>query len=128
MVNLPSSICLALIAIPNSLPLALTFYILRIITWNTDVAPRNAFVTNSVPPNERTFIMGKINVIRAVTTSIGPLLTGILVRQNLFDVSLILAGILKGGVFTIGFWLCFRGKEAAQRKQIRENEETEESS
>lgn len=128
MVNLPSSICLALIAIPNSLPLALTFFVLRIITWNTDVAPRNAFVANSVPPNERTFIMGKINVIRAITTSIGPLLTGILVRNNLFDLSLILAGILKGGGFTLGLWFCFGGKEAKQQKRIAENDETEESS
>lgn len=128
MVNLPSSICLALIAIPNSLPLALTFFVLRVITWNMDVAPRNAFVSQSVPPKERTFIMGKINVIRGITTSVGPLLTGIMVRNHIFGLSLVLAGILKGGGFTLGLWFCFGGKEAAQRKRITKADETQESS
>ncbi|CAG8248750.1 unnamed protein product [Penicillium salamii] len=122
--HMPSAICLALISVPSTLPLALTFLVLRACSQNMDVAPRSAFLAAALPADKRTAIMGAVNVVKTTSQSMGPLLTGILSRNGHFGVSFIIAGCLKV-VYDLGMLFSFAGKEAARRKQTsQEDEET----
>lgn len=121
--HLPSAICLSLISVPNNLPLALTFLVLRACSQSMDVAPRSAFLAAALPSDKRTAIMGAVNVVKTTTQSLGPLLTGILARNNMFGVSFIIAGCLKV-VYDLGMLFTFAGKEVEKRKQAaQENDE-----
>jgi sugar phosphate permease len=122
--HLPSAICLAMISIPNSLPLALTFLVLRACSQQMDVAPRSAFLAAVLPKDKRTAIMGSVNVVKTTTQSLGPLLTGILARNNLFGVSFIIAGSLKV-VYDLGMLATFASKEAEKRKQTAQENDSE---
>ncbi|KAK4234099.1 putative permeases of the major facilitator superfamily [Achaetomium macrosporum] len=124
--HLPSAICLSLIAVPNDLPLALTFLILRASTQSMDVAPRSAFLAAALPPSKRTAIMGAVNVVKTTAQSLGPLLTGVLARNNLFGLAFIIAGILKA-TYDLGMLVSFGGKEAAERKRAAAQRTEEEA-
>ncbi|KAJ5337125.1 uncharacterized protein N7506_005147 [Penicillium brevicompactum] len=124
--HLPSAICLAMISVPSSLPLALTFLILRACSQNMDVAPRSAFLAAALPSDKRTAIMGAVNVVKTTSQSTGPLLTGILSRNGHFGVSFIVAGCLKV-VYDLGMLFSFAGKEAARRTQVAQEQAEEES-
>lgn len=117
--HLPSAICLSLIAVPSSLPLALTFLILRACTQSMDVVPRSAFLAAALPADKRTAIMGSVNVVKTTSQSLGPLLTGVLARLNYFGLSFILAGCLKV-TYDLGMLFSFAGKESRQRRQREE--------
>ncbi|KAJ5611508.1 hypothetical protein N7528_008613 [Penicillium herquei] len=120
--HLPSTICLTLIPVPNNLPAALTFLVLRACSQNMDVAPRGAFLAAALPSDKRTAIMGSVNVVKTTAQSLGPLLTGILSRNNMFGVSFMIAGCLKM-VYDLGMLVSFAGKEAATRKAAQESDE-----
>lgn len=121
--HLPSAVALSLISVPNSLPLALTFLVLRACSQNMDVAPRSAFLAAALPSDKRTAVMGAVNVVKTTSQSMGPLLTGILARNGMFGVSFIIAGILKV-VYDLGMLVSFAGKEAEKRKQtVQENDD-----
>ncbi|KAL2014906.1 hypothetical protein VTK56DRAFT_7082 [Thermocarpiscus australiensis] len=121
--HLPSAICLSLVSVPNSLPLALTFLFLRACLQNMDVAPRSAFLAAALPPSKRTAIIGAVNVVKTTAQSLGPLLTGVLARNNMFGLAFIIAGILKV-TYDLGMLVSFRRKEAANRKRAaQENRE-----
>lgn len=123
--HLPSAVALSLISVPNSLPLALTFLVLRACSQNMDVAPRSAFLAAALPSDKRTAVMGAVNVVKTTSQSMGPLLTGILARNGMFGVSFIIAGILKV-VYDLGMLVSFAGKEAEKRKQtVQENDDEE---
>jgi sugar phosphate permease len=114
--HLPSSICLALLPVPNDLPLALALLIFRACTQSMDSAPRTAFLAAALPSDKRTAIMGAVNVVRSTTQSLGPLLTGILARNNMFGLAFVLAGTLKV-VYDLGMLASFAGKEVAKPRQ-----------
>ncbi|KAJ5633059.1 hypothetical protein N7490_009398 [Penicillium lividum] len=120
--HLPSAICLLLISVPNNLPLALTFLVLRACSQSMDVAPRSAFLAAALPSDKRTAIMGAVNVVKTTTQSLGPLITGILARNNMFGISFIIAGGCKI-VYDLGMLFTFAPKEAEQRKRAQENDE-----
>jgi len=123
--HLPSAVCLALISVPNNLPLALTFLVLRACSQSMDVAPRAAFLAAALPSDKRTAIMGAVNVVKTTTQSLGPLITGILSRNNMFGVSFMLAGGLKV-VYDLGMLFTFAPKEAEQRKRAAAAQENDE--
>ncbi|KAF1984028.1 MFS general substrate transporter [Aulographum hederae CBS 113979] len=114
--HLPSSIFLSLMAIPNSLPLAMTFLILRACTQSMDTAPRTAFLAAMVLPNERTAVMGAINVIKTSAQSLGPLITGILAGENRFWVAFVTAGVLKV-TYDLGMLAVFVRHESREETQ-----------
>lgn len=120
--HLPSAVCLALISVPSSLPLALTFLILRASSQSMDVAPRSAFLAAALPADKRTAIMGAVNVVKTTSQSMGPLLTGILARNGLFGVSFMIAGCLKV-VYDLGMLASFAGKEAPRKRTAQEADE-----
>lgn len=86
-----------------------------------DVAPRSAFLAAALPPDQRTAIMGTINVVKTCSQSVGPLLTGVLAGRGYFYVSFVVAGILKA-IYDIGMLLTFGGKESEERSKRRQEE------
>ncbi|KAJ5219749.1 hypothetical protein N7468_008953 [Penicillium chermesinum] len=114
--HLPSAICLLLVPVPAQLPLALTFLVLRACSQSMDVAPRSAFLAAVLPPDRRTAIMGAVNVVKTITSSIAPLITGILSRNGKLGISFMIAGSLKV-IYDLGILFTFASKEAAERKR-----------
>ncbi|KAH8817093.1 major facilitator superfamily domain-containing protein [Xylogone sp. PMI_703] len=114
--HLPSSIALALIPIPNSLNLAMLFLILRACTQSMDAAPRSAFLAAVVLPNERTAILGLINVVKTSAQSLGPYITGILAGRDLFWVAFVAAGSLKA-TYDLGMLAVFAGHKTREERE-----------
>lgn len=134
--HLPSSIFLALIPIPNSLPLAMTFLILRSCTQSMDVAPRSAFIAAVVLPNERTAVMGLFNITKTSAMTLGPTITGILANKGLIWIAFVTAGTLKA-TYDLGMLAVFAGhksvedrneeqRRAEEEERLRESEDPNE--
>jgi len=80
-----------------------------------DVAPRTAFLAAVVLPTERTAVMGTVNVVKTISQSFGPLITGILVQRNLFWVVFLVAGCLKA-TYDIGMLVVFVGHKTRDER------------
>lgn len=113
--HLPSAIALALIPIPDNVHFAMLFLILRSCTQSMDVAPRSAFLAAVILPNERTAVMGLINVIKTSASSIGPSITGVLAERGLFWISFVIAGSLKA-TYDLGVLAVFAGHVSREDK------------
>lgn len=124
--HLPSSIFLALIPVPSSLPLALVFFILRASTASMDGAPRSAFVAAVIRPNERTSMIGLMNVVKTSAQALGPFITGVLANHQLFWVAFLLAGTLKA-TYDLGLLAIFAGHKTIEERdeEARQAEERE---
>ena len=60
-----------------------------------DVAPRQSFVAGIVLPEERTIMLGVVNVVKSLAASFGPLATGYLAANEMWRWSFFLCGGLK---------------------------------
>ncbi|KAI1387487.1 MFS general substrate transporter [Hypoxylon trugodes] len=123
--HLPSQIFRALLGIPSDIHLALLFLILNSSTQSMDSAPRAAFLAAIVLPEERTVVMGTVNVVKTTAQSLGPILTGVLVDRNLFWVSFLCSGGLKI-LYDIGLLAFFKEKEREREQAERQRIEDEE--
>jgi sugar phosphate permease len=125
--HLPGAILLALIPIPSSLTVAMTFIILRSCIQSMDIAPRSAFLAAVVLPNERTAVMGVINVVKTASQSLGPLITGILAGHQLFWVAFVAAGTCKV-IYDLGMLAVFVNHKTHDdtAEERRRNEDTSE--
>lgn len=114
--HLPSALFLALIPVPSNLGLAMTFLVLRSCTQSMDQAPRQAFLAAAVLPSERTAVMGIVNVVRTLSQSGGPVMTGWLAGMNKFWVAFLIAGALKAGydLAMLKMFLGFRSREEVE--------------
>jgi len=61
-----------------------------------DQAPRSAFLSIVVLPQERTAVMGLVNILKTLSQSAGPWTTGLLAGHGHFWVAFVAAGSLKG--------------------------------
>jgi hypothetical protein len=122
--HLPSAVALALIPIPSSLSFAMSFLILRSCTQSMDVAPRSAFLAAAVHPNERTAVMGIINMVKTSSQSLGPLITGLLAGVDMFWVAFVMAGSLKA-TYDLGMLAVFAGHRT-QEERLADQLEAEE--
>lgn len=93
--HLPTSIMLATIPLPSSLWPSFTILIVRSLLVTMDQAPRTAFLSIIVPKNERTAVMGIVNVVKTLSQSAGPVVTGIFSQRGSFALSFFIAGGLK---------------------------------
>ncbi|KAL8826146.1 MAG: hypothetical protein Q9170_007514 [Blastenia crenularia] len=114
--HLPSAIFLALIPLPGNAFVAMTFLVLRSCTQNMDQAPRQAFLAAAVLPSERTAVMGVVNVVRTLSQSGGPVVTGWLAGMKKFWIAFLLAGALKGGydLAMLKMFLGYKSREEAE--------------
>jgi hypothetical protein len=60
-----------------------------------DQAPRSAFLSAVVLPDERTAVMGIVNTVKTMSQSSGPFLTGSLAESGRFWIAFVFAGALK---------------------------------
>ncbi|KAH6894669.1 major facilitator superfamily domain-containing protein [Thelonectria olida] len=114
--HLPSAVFLALIPIPNNISLSMTFLILRSCTQSMDVAPRSAFLAAIILPQERTAVMGLMNVLKTLAQSVGPSVTGALVHSNLFWVAFLCSGSLKAA-YDLGVLTLFKSHEHDRHRE-----------
>ncbi|TRX95546.1 hypothetical protein FHL15_003504 [Xylaria flabelliformis] len=114
--HLPSQIFRALIGIPDNVHIALLFCIINASTASMDTAPRSAFLATIILPEERTAVMGTLNVVKTTASSLGPLITGLLVDHNLYWVSFVASGSLKA-LYDVGILIFFRHKEKERAKE-----------
>lgn len=104
--HLPSAILLALVPFPGSLGLTVTLLVLRASLSSMDQAPRSAFLSAIVLPNERTAVMGIVNTVKTMSQSSGPLLTGLMAANSRFWIAFLVAGTLKAS-YDIGLLTVF---------------------
>jgi hypothetical protein len=52
-------------------------------------APRQAFLATAVPPGEPTIVMGIANVVKTLSQSLGPVVTGALAQRGKFWVAFV---------------------------------------
>jgi hypothetical protein len=95
--HLPSAIFLLLFPLPSHLLWAMIILVARYILATMDQAPRSAFLSAVVLPEERTAVMGIVNVGKSLSQSAGPLVTGVLASGGRFWVAFVVAGSLKIG-------------------------------
>lgn len=90
-----------------------------------DQAPRQAFLAAAVLPGERTAVMGIVNVVKTLSQSGGPVVTGSLAGVGRFGVAFVVAGGLKAGydLSMLGLFLGFRGREDEEDREGGEREE-----
>jgi predicted MFS family arabinose efflux permease len=93
--HLPSAIFLGLLPVPTSLGPTVALLLARASLNSMDQAPRSAFIAAVVRPDERTAVMGIVNVLKILAQSGGPSLTGWLAGNELFGVAFMVAGALK---------------------------------
>jgi MFS family permease len=93
--HLPSSVFLALLPVPAGLPWTILLLVGRSVLNSMDQAPRSAFLSLIVLPEERTAVMGVVNILKTLAQSAGPSVTGILAGHGRFWVAFVAAGSLK---------------------------------
>lgn len=86
-----------------------------------DVAPRSAFLAAIILPNERTVVIGLMNVAKTTAQSLGPLITGLLADSDYFWVAFIMAGSLKV-CYDLGFLALFKHREHAAARARNQQE------
>ncbi|KAI0438394.1 major facilitator superfamily domain-containing protein [Xylaria telfairii] len=114
--HLPSQVFRALIGVSDNVHIALLFCILNASTASMDTAPRSAFLATIILPEERTAVMGTLNVVKTTASSLGPLITGLLVDHNLYWVSFVASGSLKA-LYDVGILIFFRHKEKQRERE-----------
>jgi hypothetical protein len=107
--HLPSSIFLALLPVPNELPLTICFLVGRAVLNSMDQAPRSAFLSLVVRAEERTAVMGIVNILKTLSQSGGPWVTGVLAGRGHFWVAFVAAGSLKAA-YDVLLLVFFAGK------------------
>lgn len=104
--HLPSAILLALLPIPGSLAITICLLVGRASLNSMDQAPRSAFLSAVVLPAERTAVMGIANVVKTLSQSGGPVITGFLAGHSRFWVAFVTAGALKAA-YDVGLLVMF---------------------
>lgn len=93
--HLPSAVCLALFSLPDSKALSIVLLVARSSLASMDQAPRSAFISAVVLPNERTAVLGIVNTVKTSSSSLGPFITGALASGDKFWLAFVVAGCLK---------------------------------
>jgi hypothetical protein len=81
--------------VPSGLSLTICLLVGRSVLNSMDQAPRSAFLSLIVLPEERTAVMGVVDILKTLAQSSGPSLTGILAGHDRFWVAFVVAGSLK---------------------------------
>jgi hypothetical protein len=125
--HLPSSIFLALLPVPSGLPLTICLLVGRSVLNSMDQAPRSAFLSLIVLPEERTAVMGVVNILKTLAQSSGPSVTGLLAGHGHFWVAFVVAGSLKAA-YDVMLLVFFGGKIHPRKNETDEVDESSDSS
>lgn len=112
--HLPSSLFLGTLPAAPNLGLTIALLIGRSMMSSMDQAPRSAFISMVVLPQERTAVMGIVNTLKILSQSAGPWITGVLAGGGRFWVAFVVAGALKASydVLLLGM---FGGRVSARK-------------
>ncbi len=128
--HIPASIALSLVPFPSSVVVVMALMVFRASTNSMDQAPRQAFLAAAVLPEERTAVMGMVNVVKTLSQSLGPVVTGTLAGRGKFWIAFVVAGALKLAydVLMLALFLGYRTQEerAEERLDFGLQEEEEE--
>lgn len=106
--HLPSAILLGLIPFPSPGPLgtmvSMAILALRACTQSMDQAPRQAFLAAVMRPEERTAILGIVNIVKTLAQAGGIGTSGILAAQRSWRVMLGSAGLMKVSYDLLILW------------------------
>lgn len=118
--HIPASVALTLVPFPSSVVVVMALLIFRASTSSMDQAPRQAFLAAAVLPQERTAVMGFVNVVKTLSQSLGPVLTGMLAQRGKFWLAFVVAGSLKIGydVLMLGMFLGYRTQEERAERGV----------
>ncbi|KAF2855045.1 ADC synthase [Plenodomus tracheiphilus IPT5] len=116
--HLPASIFLALLPAPSSLAPTIFLLVGRSVLNSMDQAPRSAFLSLVVLPEERTAVMGVVNILKTLSQSSGPSVTGVLAGLERFWVAFVVAGSLKG-VYDLLLLVYFGGRVGRREEGVR---------
>jgi MFS family permease len=129
--HVPASIALALIPVPGTAVFAILLLFFRACTNSMDQSPRQAFLAAAVLPGERTAVMGAVNVVKTLSQSVGPAVTGVFAERSLFWMAFVVAGALKllYDVLILAMFLGHRTPEdrAEEERLASESESRDES-
>lgn len=120
--HLPSAVFLGLIPIPGAggigTWLAMGFLSLRACTQSMDQAPRQAFLAAAVKTEERTAILGVVNIVKTIAQAGGIGSSGVLAARKLWLVMLGGAGLMKAIYDLLILWtfLGVRDREDEDRE------------
>lgn len=108
--HLPSALFAGSIPLAgNNLPVAMMLLLLRAATNSMDVVPRTAFLSVVVKSDERTRVMGMVNIVKTLTRSVGPVFVGRLSENGMLWISFIIGGLLESsydiGLFASFYWI-----------------------
>lgn len=117
--HLPSAILLAMIPIPDSSPIgtgfAVSFLSVRSLMASMDQAPRTAFLSAVMMPEERTAVMGVVNTIKTFSQGIGTFVTGWLGGKGRMGDAFFIAGLMKI-LYDLSLLMFLRGKVSQRIK------------
>ena len=117
--NLPASILIALVPVPSQAPIAMSLLVFRSFFYDLEQAPRQAFFAASVLPEERTAVMGMINIFRTLCQAIGPMITGRLAGAGVLWMAFVARGVLKlvYSVLLVALFYRHQGRDAEQERR-----------
>ncbi|KAF1942621.1 major facilitator superfamily MFS_1 [Clathrospora elynae] len=104
--HLPSSIASAFIPLPSTVGWTVGLLLFRAALNSMDQAPRTAFIAAVVKPEERTGVMGITSMLRTLSSSVGPSITGLLSGYGTFWVAFLATGICRI-IYDLGLWVLF---------------------
>lgn len=118
--HIPASLALTLFPFPNNVVVVIALMVIRASTNSMDQAPRQAFLAAAVLPGERTAVMGTVNVVKTLSQSVGPVVTGTLSGRGKFWIAFVMAGSLKIAydVLMLGMFLGYRTQEERAEQMI----------
>lgn len=93
--HLPANVCLVLVPLAPTLPLAVALLLLRSALSQMDVPTRSSYVMAVVPAAERAAAASVTSVPRSLAAAASPMLAGSLLATSSFGWPLVLAGALK---------------------------------
>ena len=83
-----------------------------------DGPPRSAFLAAVILPDERTAVMGWMNVAKSTAQSLSPTLTGMLADRKLLWVAFVCAGALKA-CYDLGMLALFKNHDRDRAGEAR---------
>lgn len=117
--HIPSSTAVLLFPFPSDLALTVLLLLVRAGLNNMDQAPRTAFISAVVPPEERTAVMGITTMVRTLAAMSGPSITGFLAGGSRFWIAFVGAGALRLG-YDVGLYVMFVNQRLDQYEKTGE--------
>jgi MFS family permease len=114
--HLPSSVAAAFIPLPRGVPWTVALLLFRAALNSMDQAPRSAFIAAVVKAEERTAVMGITSMLRTLSQSVGPTITGILAGNDHFWIAFVATGALRV-TYDLGLWALFINVKLHQHEE-----------